>query len=97
MYYGYNISEETARLAREAERDCYEVFQKIEENSLICSAKILTAFQEARVSSSDFLEVTGYGYTDFGRDSLRKFTPAYLTLRTRLFARSLCREHMHSR
>ena len=40
MYYGYNISEQTAALARQAEADCSEVFRKIEENALICSAKV---------------------------------------------------------
>ena len=72
MYYGYNISDYTARLAIEAEEDCREVFRKIEENSLICSAKVLRAFQECRVSTADFIEITGYGYTDSGRDKLEE-------------------------
>ena len=70
MYYGYKISEHTAALARQAEADCAEVFKKIEENALICSAKVLTAFQECMVSTADFIEVTGYGFTDSGRDKL---------------------------
>ena len=72
MYYGYNISDRVAQLAKEAERDCREVFERIEENSLICSAKVLRAFQEARVSTADFIEITGYGYTDSGRDKLEE-------------------------
>lgn len=72
MYYGYNISESVAALARQAEADCREVFKGIEENSLICSAKVLRAFQEAKVSTADFIEVTGYGYTDSGRDKLEE-------------------------
>jgi cystathionine beta-lyase family protein involved in aluminum resistance len=72
MYYGYNISDYTARLAKEAEADCREVFRKIEENALICSAKVLRAFQECRVSTADFIEITGYGYTDSGRDKLEE-------------------------
>ena len=70
MYYGYNVSDYTANLARQAEADCAEVFRKIDENALICSAKVLTAFQECRVSTTDFLEITGYGYYDAGRDKL---------------------------
>ena len=70
MYYGYNVSDYTANLARQAEADCAEVFGKIDENALICSAKVLTAFQECRVSTTDFLEITGYGYYDAGRDKL---------------------------
>jgi cystathionine beta-lyase family protein involved in aluminum resistance len=72
MYYGYNISDYTAQLAKKAEADLTEVFQKIEENALICSAKVLRAFQECRVSTADFLEITGYGYTDSGRDKLEE-------------------------
>ena len=72
MYYGYKISDETAALARQAEADCKEVFAKIEENCLICSAKVLSAFQECKVSTADFIEVTGYGFTDSGRDKLEE-------------------------
>ncbi len=72
MYYGYKISDYTARLAERAEADCQEVFKKIDENALFCSAKVLTAFQECRVSTADFIEVTGYGYTDSGRDKLEE-------------------------
>ena len=72
MYYGYKISDYTADLARRAEADCREVFRKIEENALLCSAKVLSAFQELRVSTSDFIDITGYGYTDSGRDKLEE-------------------------
>ena len=72
MYYGYKISDYTANLARQAEADCAEVFRKIDENALICSAKVLSAFQDCMVSTADFIEVTGYGFTDSGRDKLEK-------------------------
>ncbi len=70
MYYGYDISDKVAALAMAAERDCEEEFKKIDENALLCSAKVLRAFQQCRVSSSDFLEITGYGYSDPGREKL---------------------------
>lgn len=72
MYYGYKISDYTARLAEKAEEDCREVFKRIEENALICSGKVLEAFQACRVSTADFIEITGYGYTDSGRDKLEE-------------------------
>ncbi len=72
MYYGYKISDYTKSLAERAEADCREVFKKIDENALLCSAKILNAFQNQRVSTSDFIEITGYGYTDDGRDKLER-------------------------
>ena len=72
MYFGYKISEHTAAIARQAEAELSEVFKKIDENALHCSAKVLTAFQEARVSTADFIDVTGYGYSDAGRDKLEE-------------------------
>ena len=72
MYYGYNISSHTSELAKRAEEDCLEVFRAIDENALRCSAKVLSAFQECRVSTVDFLEITGYGYYDGGRDKLEE-------------------------
>ena len=70
MYYGYDISDKVIELANKAEQDCREEFRKIDENALLCSAKVLRAFQECRVSTSDFLEITGYGYSDPGREKL---------------------------
>ena len=72
MYYGYKISDYVANMAKQAELDLRETFEKIEENALLCSAKVLTAFQECRVSTADFIEITGYGYTDSGRDKLEE-------------------------
>lgn len=69
-YYGYPISEETVKLAEKAEADLAEVFKRIEENAMIASAKVLSAFQDLRLSSSDFIDITGYGYYDAGRDKL---------------------------
>ncbi len=72
MYYGYKISDYTKELAERAERDCAEIFRKIDENALYCSGKVLTAFQEARVATTDFIEVTGYGFYDGGREKLEE-------------------------
>jgi cystathionine beta-lyase family protein involved in aluminum resistance len=70
MYYGYDISDKVANLAKQAEADCEAEFKRIDENALLWSARVLSAFQEYRVSSSDFLEITGYGYSDPGREKL---------------------------
>ena len=70
MYFNYNISDETVKLAEIAEADCKEIFAKIEENSMKCSSKVLDAFQKLRVSTADFIDITGYGYSDSGRDKL---------------------------
>ena len=70
MYYGYNISEQTAKMAEIAEADCKEVFKRIDDNAMYISGKVLSAFQELRVSTADFIDITGYGYYDSGRDKL---------------------------
>ena len=72
MYYGYDISDRVCALAEKAEADCKPIFEKIEKNALVCSARVLSAFQELRVNTADFIEVTGYGYTDSGRDKLEE-------------------------
>ena len=36
------------------------------------SQRVLTAFQEEKVSESDFNSTTGYGYNDLGRDKLER-------------------------
>lgn len=69
-YYGYPISDETVELARRAEADCAKVFREIEENAMLASARVLEAFQALRVSSADFIDITGYGYYDAGREKL---------------------------
>ncbi len=72
MYYNYEITEKTIKLAEKAETDCKEIFAKIDESAMKVSTKVLSAFQECRVSSSDFIDITGYGYSDAGRDKLEK-------------------------
>ena len=37
MYYGYNITDRTVALAKQAEADLKDVFAKIEENALLAS------------------------------------------------------------
>lgn len=72
MYYGYDFGDEVVRLAAEAERDCAARFAETDEICLKRSADVLRAFQENKVSTADFIEVTGYGYTDSGRDKLER-------------------------
>jgi cystathionine beta-lyase family protein involved in aluminum resistance len=71
-YYGYDFSQKTLELAEQAELDCREQFSKIDEICMKCSAKVLQAFQSNNVSSTDFIEVNGYGYYDGGRSKLEK-------------------------
>lgn len=72
MFYGYDISEKIVQLSKEVEEELKLIYEEYEENALNTSAKILKAFQDEMVSTSDFTEVTGYGYTDEGRSKLER-------------------------
>ena len=72
MYYGFDIAPKTVGLTQQAERDCAGRFEQIDVNCMLCSARILAAFQKFNVSTADFIEITGYGYDDPGREKLEK-------------------------
>ncbi len=72
MYKELNISDKVINLANEVEKELEPIFKKLEENCMKSSAKVLKAFQNNNVSTSDFIEITGYGYTDIGREKLEK-------------------------
>ena len=72
MYEELGISKNIYEKSLEAEEELKEVFKKFDENCMKSSIKILKAFQDNKVSTSDFIEVTGYGYYDGGREKLEK-------------------------
>ena len=72
MYKEFGISENVINIANETEQELEEIFKNLEENCLKSSVKVLKAFQDNRVSTTDFNEVTGYGYYDGGREKLEK-------------------------
>ena len=70
MYYNYDIDEKLIKLSKKVEEKIKPLFEKVEETCILNSAKVLSAFQKYRVSTNDFQEITGYGFTDDGRDKL---------------------------
>jgi len=66
------ISPEVRRLAAEAEEGLREVFAGFDSVAEACTLKVMSAFQEFRVSEACFAGTTGYGYNDLGRDTLDK-------------------------
>lgn len=72
MYFGYDIDEKLIKLSIEAEKELEPVFKNFDKTALFCSAKVLRAFQNCKLSTTDFAEVTGYGYFDGGRDKLER-------------------------
>ena len=72
MYTEFGISEEIENVANEAEKELEMIFKKYDENCLRASKRVLKAFQDNKVSTVDFNEVTGYGYYDGGREKLER-------------------------
>ena len=64
------ISEEIRALGAEAEREIRPYFSRIEEICDRNTEKVLAAFAKNRVSDNLFAGTTGYGYDDYGRDTL---------------------------
>jgi len=72
MYKELGISEKVVNIANEVEEELKDIFAKLDENCMRASSKILKAFQDNKVATTDFIEVTGYGYYDGGREKLEK-------------------------
>lgn len=72
MYEEFGISEKVIKVSKEVQKEIEPIFEKIDEVSMKASSKVLKAFQDNKVSTTDFMEITGYGYYDGGREKLEK-------------------------
>lgn len=72
MYEEFGISEKVINVSKEVQKEIEPIFEKIDEVSMKASSKVLKAFQDNKVSTTDFIEITGYGYYDGGREKLEK-------------------------
>lgn len=72
MYNNYNFSKELVSLAEKTEEKIKPIFENIDRICMKNSAKVLQAFQAERVTTTDFNEITGYGFYDEGRDKLER-------------------------
>ena len=68
----YNINQKVFDLYKEAIKDVETQFAIYDEIREYNQAKVLTAFQEERISDTHFTNSSGYGYDDIGRESLDK-------------------------
>lgn len=66
----YNLKDITVDLYNKAIIDVAENFKFYDEIREFNQLKVLTAFQNNRVSDTHFTNSTGYGYGDIGRDTL---------------------------
>ena len=70
IYEKLGISRSALDLAAEAERALHERFQEIDRIAEYNQAKVLHAMQKNKVNATCFAATTGYGYNDFGRETL---------------------------
>ena len=66
------LSKETLEFIKKEENKITKEFKDIEEKCERNTLKVLAAFQKYQVSEGCFHETTGYGYNDFGRDTVEK-------------------------
>ncbi len=59
-------------LVLEAEKECKDIFNKIDENEYYFSSLVLEAFRLENISEMHFNMTTGYGYNDIGREAIER-------------------------
>lgn len=72
LYKNYDIDDRFDSLIKEAEKELEEKFKKHDKISEFNQLKVMKAFNENALQSSDFFQATGYGYADTGRDTIEK-------------------------
>lgn len=70
VYKNYDIDSRYDELIRESENELSDLFRVHEEISEYNQLKVMKAFNENSLQSSDFFTATGYGYADAGRDTI---------------------------
>ena len=68
----HNIKSNAFEIFKKALEDVESDFKKLDEIREYNQLKVLSAFQDERISESHFTNTTGYAYDDMGRDGLDK-------------------------
>ena len=66
----FKIDEKLLKLSKKIEKELKEKFIEIDEIECHNENKVLKAFLDCKVAATDFVETTGYGYYDSGREKL---------------------------
>lgn len=64
------MEQKLKELIIDVEKELRPYFDHIEHNALIAQEHVLDAFHEVKITESDLIGTTGYGYDDVGRDHL---------------------------
>ncbi len=72
LYRSFGIDEEIYELGEKKEKELKERFEKIDLVAEYNQARVVQAMQKNKVSAECFNNASGYGYDDYGRDTLEK-------------------------
>lgn len=72
MFQSLTYGDKLQKLVMEVEQQIKSVHEKIDERIDYNQFRVLQSFQKHQVSDTHFIPSTGYGYDDFGRDTLEK-------------------------
>jgi cystathionine beta-lyase family protein involved in aluminum resistance len=72
MFQSLTYGKRLQPLVAEVEQQIKEIHAAIDERIDRNQFRVLTSFQDQKVSDSHFIPSTGYGYDDYGRDTLEK-------------------------
>ncbi len=72
MYTSLGISRQVLNFGNKVEESLKGRFRAIDETAEYNQLKVIKAMQDNRVCEAHFAASTGYGYNDFGRDTLEK-------------------------
>ncbi|MCJ0912764.1 methionine gamma-lyase family protein [Mammaliicoccus sciuri] len=64
------MEQKLKELIIDVEKELRPYFDQIEHNAIIAQEHVLDAFHEVKITESDLIGTTGYGYDDVGRDHL---------------------------
>lgn len=78
-YENFGIERPVFSFGERVEEALFERFKSIEKIAEINSLKVLHSLQKNRVSTECFSMSTGYGYNDYGRDTLEKVYRDYFS------------------
>ncbi|MCR5154600.1 MAG: methionine gamma-lyase family protein, partial [Lachnospiraceae bacterium] len=94
MYELAGISEKVGDYCGKIEDSLKERFKEIDETAEYTSLRVLRAMQKNKVSAECFVGTTGYGYNDYGRETLEKVYADYFETEAALVRPSLlCGTH----
>ncbi len=72
LYESIGIGKKIIEFAQEKEKSLSERFKAIDETAEYNSIRVISAMQKNKVSQECFTASSGYGYDDFGRETLEK-------------------------